>query len=65
MLYMQCNFIDAQRTFLEQITSGQTKIALIGCGCSLATEPVVVSSDFWNITHVSTMSCEVCPWLSY
>ena len=53
ILLMQCNKYDAQRTFLEQIISGQNKVALIGCGCSLATEPVAEISRFWNITHVS------------
>lgn len=52
--HMQCNKHDAQRTFLEQIISGQDKVALIGCGCSLATEPVAEISRFWNITHVSS-----------
>lgn len=54
-LSLQCNWIDSQRTFLEQFTSGVTKVALIGCGCSLATEPVAVSSNFWNVTHVSIL----------
>ena len=53
---MQCNRYDSQRTFLEQITSGQETVALIGCGCSLATEPVAEISRFWNITHVSVRS---------
>ena len=53
LLGMQCNWINSQRTFLEQITSGQSKVALIGCGCSIATEIAAVSSNFFNITHVS------------
>ena len=28
------------------------KIAVIGCGCSVATEPVAEISHHWNITHV-------------
>ena len=51
---MQCNKYEAQSTFLRQIISGQNKVALIGCGCSLATEPVAEISRLWNITHVSS-----------
>ena len=29
------------------------KIAVVGCGCSTATEPVAEISHYWNITHVS------------
>ena len=50
---MQCNKYEAQSTFQRQIISGQNKVALIGCGCSLATEPVAEISRLWNITHVS------------
>jgi hypothetical protein len=28
------------------------KIAVVGCGCSTATEPVAEISHYWNITHV-------------
>ena len=34
------------------ITTGPPKLAVLGCGCSVATEPVAEISDFWNITHV-------------
>ena len=33
--------------------SAVPKIAVIGCGCSTATEPVAEISHYWNITHVS------------
>ena len=29
------------------------KIAVIGCDCSTATEPVAEINHYWNITHVS------------
>ena len=31
------------------------KIALIGCGCSVATEPVAEISHKWNISQVQYM----------
>ena len=35
---------------------GPTKVAIIGAGCSVATEPVADISHFYNITHVSARS---------
>lgn len=39
--------------FFNNISNGADKIAVIGCGCSLATEPIAEISSYWNITHVS------------
>ena len=50
---MQCERSKSLPTFLRQITTGVNKVALLGCGCSTATEPVAEISGFWNITHVS------------
>lgn len=37
-----------------------TKLAVIGCGCSVPTEPVAEISDQWNISHVKlTKSIDV------
>jgi len=38
------------------ITTGPPKLAVLGCGCSIATEPVAEISDFWNLTHISYAS---------
>ena len=35
---------------------GSKKLAVIGCGCSVATEPVAEISHQWNISHVSSVS---------
>ena len=41
------------------------KIGLIGCGCSVATEPVAEISHRWNISQVYTESAVVLiPFLS-
>ena len=50
---MQCNREDALYSFLSDVSVGADKIAIIGCGCSVATEAVAEISSFWNITHVS------------
>ena len=49
----QCNDSVATKAFLEQLLNGPAKLALIGAGCSLATEPVAELSSYFNITHVS------------
>jgi hypothetical protein len=48
----QCSRIESQRVFLQQVMTGEDKVAVIGCGCSMATESVAQISGFWNITHV-------------
>ena len=39
-------------TFYNQIISAPVKIALIGSGCSVATEPTAENSHYYNITQV-------------
>ena len=53
---LQCSRIESQRVFLQQVMTGEDKVAVIGCGCSLATESVAQISRFWNITQVCTES---------
>lgn len=57
MLYvyfqLQCDRSVALDEFLKSVSVGSDKIALFGCGCSIATEAVAEISSFWNITHVS------------
>ncbi len=57
----QCSRIESQRVFLQQVMTGEDKVAVIGCGCSMATESVAQISGFWNITHVCTDSL-TCVW---
>jgi hypothetical protein len=40
--------------FFKGIQSGPVKLAVVGCGCSVATEPVAEISHQWNISHVGT-----------
>ena len=41
--------------FFKGIQSGPVKLAVVGCGCSVATEPVAEISHQWNISHVGTI----------
>ena len=50
---MQCNRTVASKAFLEQMLNRPTKIALIGAGCSVASEPTAELSSYFNITQVS------------
>ena len=48
----QCNRTVALNAFFKQIISGPVKMAVIGSGCSPATEPTAEVSHYYNITHV-------------
>ena len=56
-LNMQCHRGRSLDTFFEGILSDPPKkLAVIGCGCSVATEPVAEISHQWNISHVRQTS---------
>jgi len=42
----------ALNAFYNQIIPGPVKIAMIGSGCSPATEPTAENSHYYNITQV-------------
>ena len=42
----------SHRTLFSQLRENRTKIAAIGSGCTLATEPSAEISHFWNIPQV-------------
>ena len=50
--------------FYNQILSAPGKIAMIGSGCSVATEPTAENSHYYNITHVRgySVSCIYTLW---
>jgi len=48
----QCNRTVALDALFDQILLGPAKVALIGSGCSPATEPTAEVSHYYNITHV-------------
>lgn len=43
-------------TFFDGIRSSLVKIAVVGCGCSVASEPIAEIVDQWNISQVSIVS---------
>jgi len=51
---IQCVRFQSQRTLFNQLGEERTKIAAIGSGCTLATEPSAEISHFWNIPQVCT-----------
>ena len=50
---IQCNPMLALGQFLQEMRSDTVILALIGCGCSAATEEVAKVISFWNIPLVS------------
>lgn len=54
LFFMQCNRGESLGSFFSDFLpeSDPAKIALIGCGCSVATEPVAEISHQWNISQV-------------
>ena len=49
---MQCHHVKALNEFFKGIHSEPVKMAVVGCGCSVATEPVAEISHQWNISQV-------------
>ena len=49
---LQCTRTDSLDVFFKDMQNNQTKIAVVGCGCSVATEPVAEISHYWNVPQV-------------
>ena len=52
LLCLQCSLVQALDQFIKQISEPPTKVAAIGAGCSLATEPTAEISHYWQIPQV-------------
>ena len=53
MSLIQCTRGGSLIAFFEDIhDKAKQKIAVVGCGCSTATEPVAEINHLWNITQV-------------
>lgn len=48
----QCQHVRALDVFFDGIQVDPVEIAVIGCGCSVATAPVAEISHRWNIPQV-------------
>lgn len=51
-MFIQCNRTVALDVFFDQIISEPTKLAVMGSGCSVATEPTAEISHYYNISQV-------------
>ena len=49
---VQCLRSESLDQFFNGIQSHPVKLAVVGCGCSVATEPVAEISHRWNISQV-------------
>lgn len=49
---LQCQHVRALDVFFDGIQTEPVEIAVVGCGCSVATEPVAEISHRWNIPQV-------------
>ena len=52
IMHAQCNRTIAFNALFNQMLLEPTKVALIGSGCSVATEPTAEVSQFYNVTQV-------------
>ena len=54
ILFIQCNRGRSLDAFFDDflLQPDSVKIALIGCGCSVATEPVAEIRHKWNVSQV-------------
>ena len=50
---MQCKRQKSYDAFFDGILSDPVKLAVVGSGCSVATEPIAEISHYWNISQVS------------
>ena len=50
---MQCQHAKALDVFFDGIQTEPVEIAVVGCGCSVATEPVAEISHRWSIPQVN------------
>ena len=49
---MQCHHAEALDVFFDGIQTDPVEIAVVGCGCTVATEPVAEISHRWSIPQV-------------
>lgn len=48
----QCDETVSIQALFEQLLSNPVKVAIVGSGCSVATEPAAELSSFYNVTQV-------------
>ena len=55
ILYLQCNRTVSLKALHSQLFHEPKKLAVVGAGCSVATEPTAEISHFYNITQVGCL----------
>ena len=50
--YAQCAVQPSLEAFFDGINSNPVKLGVVGCGCSVASEPVAAIVHQWNIPQV-------------
>ena len=58
-IIMQCLHVNALNVFFDGIQTEPVEIAVVGCGCSFATEPVAEISHRWSIPQVHNIVIEL------
>ena len=53
--FVQCNGTKAIQSFYDAVTADSSVVAVVGCGCSSATEEVAKISHLWNVFVVSQL----------
>ncbi len=59
-ILLQCDRTMALDSFFTQVGTDPVKVALLGSGCSVATEPTAEISYYFNLVQVSFPSHLVC-----
>ncbi|KAL5491446.1 hypothetical protein EMCRGX_G016732 [Ephydatia muelleri] len=49
----ECLYAKSLQAFFSEIQNDPVKLAVIGCGCSVATQPVAAITSYWNIPQIS------------
>ena len=62
---MQCLRSESLDQFFNGIQSQPVKLAVVGCGCSVATEPVAEISHRWNISQVIDLNVYIMWFLMH
>ena len=55
---LQCQHIRSLDNFFDDIQMDPVEIAVVGCGCTVATEPVAEISHRWSIPQVQKFNCK-------
>ena len=56
LVFLQCDRTTALDVLFRQLLAEDVpRVGVVGCGCSVATEPTAEVSHYYNVTHVRTL----------